>query len=61
MSGFKGLIVPHNVWMGVCSVCASLKSMAKCGRTDEQIKNYKNLLKEHRESIALEHSKVMHH
>ena len=47
--------------MGVCFVCASLKSMAKSGRTDEEIKNYKTLLKEHQESQALERSKVMHH
>ena len=47
--------------MGVCFVCASLKSMAKTGRTDDEIKNYKKLLKEHRESRALERSKVMHH
>ena len=39
--------------MGVCSVCASLKSMTKSGTTDEEIKNYKNLLKEHRESPKL--------
>ena len=47
--------------MGVCSVCASLKSMAKSGRTDEEIKNYKNLLKEHQESQVLERSKAMHY
>ena len=47
--------------MGVCFVCASLKSMAKSGRTNEEIKNYMTLLKEHRESQALERSKAMHH
>ena len=40
--------------MGVCSVCANLKSMAKHGRTDLEIKNFKTLLKEHWESQALE-------
>ena len=33
--------------MDVCSICASLKSMAKGGKLDEDINNYKNLLKEH--------------
>ena len=47
--------------MGVCSICASLKSMAKSRRTDEEIKNYKTLLKECQESQALERSKAMHH
>ena len=35
--------------------------MAKGGRSHEEIKNYKNLLKEHRESQALECSKAMDH
>ena len=35
--------------------------MAKGGRSDEEIKNYKNLLKEHRESQALERYRAMHH
>ena len=35
--------------------------MAKGRRSDEQIKNYKNLLREHRDSQALERSKSMHH
>ena len=47
--------------MGVCSICASLKSMAKGGRSDEEIRNYKILLKEHRESQSLEQYKAMHH
>ena len=47
--------------MGVCLVCASLKNMAKSGRSDEEIMNYKNILKEHRESQALERAKAMHH
>ena len=34
--------------------------MAKSGRTDIEIKNYKTLLKEHRESQVLERSKAMH-
>ena len=46
--------------MGVWSVCASLKSMAKSGRIAEEIKNYKNLSKEHRESQVLEISIVNH-
>ena len=32
---FINVVIPHKVRMGVCSVCASLKSMAKSGRTDE--------------------------
>ena len=47
--------------MGVCLVCASLKNMAKSGRSDEEIMNYKNILKEHRESQALERVKDIHH
>ena len=47
--------------MDVYSICASLKSMAKGGRSNDEIKHYKNLLKEHRESPTLEHSKAMHH
>jgi hypothetical protein len=35
--------------------------MAKGGKSDVEIKNYKNLLKEHRESQALERTKAMHH
>ena len=45
----------------ICSICASLKSIAKGGRSDEEIRNYKILLKEHRESQSLEQSKPMHH
>ena len=55
------MVIPCKVRMGVYSVCASLKRMAKSGRTDVEIKNYKTLLKEHRESQALERSKAMHH
>ena len=47
--------------MGVCSVCASLKSLAKGGKSDDEIQNYRNLLKAHHESQALERSKVMRH
>ena len=47
---FNNVVIPHKVQMGVCSVCASLKSMAKSGITDEEIKNYKNILKERHES-----------
>ena len=47
--------------MGVCFVCVSLKSMAKSGRIDEEIKNYNNLLKEHQERQVLERSKSMYH
>ena len=35
--------------------------MTKSGRNDEAIRNYKNILKEHRESQALERSKAMHY
>ena len=58
---FKNVVIPCKVQMGVCSVCANLKSMAKSGRTDVEIKKYKTLLKEHQESQALERSKAMHH
>ena len=58
---FDNVIIPRKVKMGVCSVCASLKSLTKGGKTDDEIKNYKNLLKEHRDSQALERSKAMHH
>ena len=58
---FNNVVIPRKVRMGVCSICASLKSMAKGGKSDDEIKNYKNLLKEHRESQALERSKAMHH
>ena len=51
----------RKVRMGVYSVCASFKSMAKSGSTNEELKNYKTLLKEHRESQVLERSKAMHH
>ena len=45
---FNNVVIPRKVWMGVCSVCANLKSMTKSGSTDVEIKNYKTLLKEHR-------------
>ena len=44
---FNNVVIPGKLRMGVCSVCANLKSMAKSGRTDVEIKNYKTLLKEH--------------
>ena len=47
--------------MGICSICASLKNMAKGGRSDEEIRNYKILLKEYRESQSVEQSKALHH
>ena len=48
---FNNVVIPRKVRMGVCSVCANLKSMATSGRTsDVEIKNYKTLLKEHQES-----------
>ena len=47
--------------MGVCSVCASLKSREKGGKFDDEIKNYKNLFKDHCKSQALECFKAMHH
>ena len=47
--------------MGVCLVCVSLKSMAKGGKFADEIQNYKNLLKDHCESQALERSKAMRH
>ena len=57
---FNNVVIPRKVQMGVCFVCASLKRMAKSG-IDDEIKNYKNLLKKHRESQASERSKGMHH
>ena len=38
---FNNVVIPRKVHMGVCSVCANLKSMAKSGRTDVEI-NVKN-------------------
>ena len=32
---FNHVIIPRKVWMGVCSICASLKTMQKVG---DQIK-----------------------
>ena len=58
---FNNVVIPHKDRMSVCSICASLKSMAKSGRTDEEIKNYKTLFKEHQESQTLERSNAMHH
>ena len=56
---FNNVVTPRKVRMDVCSVCASLKSMAKSGSTNEELKNYKTLLKEHRESQALEIPKAL--
>ena len=58
---FNNVVIPRKVRMGVCSICASLKSLAKSGSTDEEVTKYKTLLREHRESQALERSKAMHH
>ena len=58
---FNNVVIPRKVRMGVCSICATLKSMAKGGISDEQIKNYNNLLREHRDSQAFERCKAMHH
>ena len=58
---FNNVIIPRKVRMGVRSVCASSKSMAKGGKSYEEIINYKNLLKDHRESQALERSTSMCH
>ena len=58
---FNNVIIPRKVRMGVSSVCASLKSFAKGGKSDDEIQNYKNLLKDHCESQALERSKAMRH
>ena len=49
-SKFNNVVIPRKVRMGVCSICVSLKSMAKSGTTNEEITKYKNLLREHRES-----------
>ena len=58
---FNNVIIPRKVRMGVCLVCVSLKSMAKGGKFADEIQNYKNLLKDHCESQALERSKAMRH
>ena len=55
------MVIPRKVRMGVCSICASLKSMAKGGKWEEEIKNYNSLLREHHESQTYECSKPMHH
>ena len=38
---FNNVVIPRKVRMGVCSVCANLRRMAKSGRTDVEIKNYR--------------------
>ena len=45
---FDNVVIPRKVRMGVCSLCANLKSMIKAARyNDSQKENYKQLLKEH--------------
>ena len=48
--------------MGVCALCANLRSMIKVARSNDSRKeNYKRLLIEHRDSQAKERIKAMHH
>ena len=47
--------------MGVCSICANLKSMVKGEKTEIEKEKYKLLLQEHREGQSLERKKAMHH
>ena len=59
---FDNVMIPRKVRMGVCLLCANLKSLIKGARSnDSQKENYKQLSKEHRDSQAKERIKTMHH
>ena len=58
---FNNVIIPRQVRMGVCSICANLKSMAKGAKTEVEKERFKLLLQEHRDGQALERKKAMHH
>ena len=50
---FENVVIPRKVRMGVCDVCANLKSMMKATFGDEaQKENYKKVLTEHWDSHA---------
>ena len=59
---FSNVVIPRKVRMGVCALCANLKSMIKAVKIENvQKENYKRLLKEHRDVQAQERMKAMHH
>ena len=59
---FDNVMIPRKVRMGVCSVCANLKSMIKAARGDDAKKDrLKKILIDHRDSQAKERIKAMHH
>ncbi|KAH7365155.1 hypothetical protein KP509_18G011500 [Ceratopteris richardii] len=58
---FNNVSIPRKVRMGECSVCATLKNMAKGATTPQEKHNFKNLLNNHRDSQALERKKAIHH
>ncbi len=59
---FDNVVIPRKVRMGVCSICANLKSLIKGAKSDDAKKEcYKRSLSEHRESQAKERMKAMHH
>ena len=59
---FDNVMIPRKVRMGVCVVCANLKSMIKAARDDyAQKDSLKKILSDHRDSQAKERMKAMHH
>ena len=59
---FDNVLIPRQVRMGVCVVCANLKSMIKGAKSDDSQKDiFKRSLMEHRDSQAKERIKAMHH
>ena len=59
---FDNVLIPRKVRMGVCAVCANLKSMIKATSVDDaQKEKYKAALTDHRNSQANERIKAMHH
>jgi hypothetical protein len=59
---FDNVVTPRKVCIGVCEICANLKSMIKAIRTNDAEKDAcQKLLKEHHDSQAQERLKAMHH
>ncbi len=59
---FDNVMIPRKVRMGVCALCANVKSLIKATRNDDaQREKYKRILKEHRDGQAQERMKAMHH
>ena len=59
---FDNVLIPRKVRMGVCALCANLKSMIKGAKNDiAQKECYKKSLTDHRDSQAKERKKAMHH